>query len=317
MPELTIVIVSWNARRFVQKCLSSLQAATIGLDTEVFVIDNASSDGTPELIEQQFPKIKLIRNPMNAGFAAANNIGIVLSRGKYVALINSDVEVPAGCLQKMICYLDRYPSVGMLGPKMLTSSGSAAPSCMRRPSLRILLTHALGLASFLPNLNLHVQNPESLGTQSVDVLNGWFWLVRKEALDQVGLLDERFFMYGEDIDWCHRFWNGGWKVVYFPDAEAVHYGGASSARAPVRFYIEMQRANLQYWRRYHGLISQTAFLLIILLHQACHLLGYAVVFALIPRLRAEASFKCQRSAACLRWLFLPSALVAGGKPACC
>jgi GT2 family glycosyltransferase len=302
MPDLSIVIVSWNAKEYMRKCLSSLRTACTGLSTEIFVVDNASSDGTPDAVEQEFPEVRLIRNTVNAGFATANNIGMRMATGKYVALINSDVEVLAGCLQKMVSYLEQHPSVGMLGPKMLTPSGSAAPSCMRRPRLSIWLTHAVGLASLLPTLSLQIQNPDSLGTRDVDVLNGWFWMVRKEALDQVGLLDERFFMYGEDIDWCHRFWERGWKLVYFPEAKALHYGAASSARAPVRFYVEMQRANLQYWKRYHGRISQAVYIVIIFLHQVCRVLGYGAVCLVTPDARHEAAFKCQRSAACLRWL---------------
>jgi GT2 family glycosyltransferase len=302
MFDLSIVIVSWNAKEYVRQCLSSLRAATAGLSAEVIVVDNASSDGTPDVIEQEFPEVKLVRNSNNAGFAKGNNIGIRMASGKYVALINSDVTVPVGCLQKMVCYLDQHPAVGMLGPRMLTPSGFPGPSCMRKPSLGIWLTHALGLASFIPKLSLQIQHPESVGTEEVDVLNGWFWMVRKVALDQVGLLDERFFMYGEDIDWCHRFWERGWRLVYFADAEALHFGGASSARAPVLFYVEMQRANLQYWKRYHGRISQVAYFLIVFLHQVCRVLGYSVVYLLQPHARCEAAYKCERSAACLQWL---------------
>jgi GT2 family glycosyltransferase len=256
------------------------------------------------MIEREFPDARLIRNSTNAGFAKANNKGIKLATGKYVALVNSDVEVPPGCLSKMFSYMEQEPSIGMLGPLMLTPSGAPAPSCMRRPSLSIWLTYALGLASLIPQLSLHIRHPESLGTREVDVLNGWFWMLRRDAIEDVGLLDERFFMYGEDLDWCHRFSNKGWKIVYYPEAEALHYGGASSEQAPARFYVEMQRANLQYWKRYHGRASQAAYVLIIFLHEVCRVLGYGIV-CLFGRtdVRPLAVSKCQRSAACIKWLF--------------
>lgn len=302
MCDLSIVIVSWNATNYVRQCLSSLRTACKGLNTEIIVVDNASCDATPDVVEREFPEVQLVRNPTNAGFARANNIGVRMATGQYIALINSDVEVPSGCLQKMVSYLNQNSPVGMLGPMMLTPSGAPGPSCMRRPRLGIWLSHAVGLASIVPQLNLQIQHPESLGIREVDVLNGWFWMVRKDALAEVGLLDERFFMYGEDIDWCHRFWEAGWKIVYFPEAKALHYGGASSARAPVRFYVEMQRANLQYWKRYHGRISQAVYLAIIFLHQVCRVLGYGAVYLVKPRARSEAAFKVERSAACLHWL---------------
>lgn len=305
MLDLSIIIVSWNAKDYLRQCLLSLQRAHAGLSTEVVVVDNASSDGSAGMVAREFPQVLLVRNATNAGFAAANNIGLRLARGKYVALINSDVEVPRGCLETMVGYMDQHESVGMLGPRMLTPSGEIGPSCMNRPSLRIWLASALGLARVVRGAGLHIIHPELLKTQEVDVLNGWFWMVRKSALENVGLLDEQFFMYGEDIDWSRRFWDRGWKVVYFAEAEALHYGGASSARAPVRFYVEMQRANLQYWKRYHGRASQAAYLLIVALHQAFRLLGYGAVYALRPQARVDAGFKCRRSAACLQWLVTP------------
>jgi GT2 family glycosyltransferase len=303
MPGISIVIVSWNAKHLVQQTLISLQQSCSDLSTEVFVVDNASSDGTPDMVQQEFPDVRLIRCQRNLGFAKANNVAMRLARGKYVCLINSDVTVPPGCLQRMVGYMEQDCSIGMLGPKMLARDGTTGPSCMRRPTLSIWLVHALGLSSFCKNLSLHVTNGDSAGVQEVEVLNGWFWMVRRSALDQVGLLDEQFFMYGEDIDWCHRFWENGWKVVYFPQAAAVHYGAGSSSTMPVRFYVEMQRANLQYWKRHHNRISQFAYILILFLHQIARVLGYGAVFVLKPSVRSDVSDKIKRSAACLCWLF--------------
>jgi GT2 family glycosyltransferase len=301
--DLSIVIVSWNTKEFVRQCLGSLRQSCKRIRTEIVVVDNASADGTPEMVEQEFPEVKLIRNLVNAGFAKGNNVGLRMATGRYIALINSDVTVPPACLQAMCEYMDQNDSVGMLGPTMLTPSGKVGASCMRRPTLGIWLVHALGLSSLIRCASLHMENFRPARPQEVDVLNGWFWLVRKQALDSVGLLDEQYFMYGEDIDWCHRFWKNGWRIVYLPGAAAVHFGGGSSARAPARFYVEMQRANMQYWKRYHNTISQAAYTAIVAFHQALRVTGYGVLYAINPSQRAEAVAKVERSAACLRWLF--------------
>lgn len=302
MLDLSIVIVSWNTRDFVRQCLSSIETGRGEFTLETFVVDNASSDGTPGMIQEEFPAVKLIRNQSNLGFARANNSAVREAAGKYVCLINSDVTVPAGCLQKLFEYMEQNTSVGMAGPAMLTPCGAVGPSCMRRPTLRIWLVQALGLSSVFSGTSLHIDKAGAVGSYDVNVLNGWFWMVRRSALERVGFLDEDFFMYGEDIDWCHRFWALGWRVVYFPDAVAVHYGGASSSRAPVSNYIEMQRANIQYWKRYHNSVSQGVYVAIIFLHQLLRVFGYGAVYFLKPAARSEASFKVKRSSACLRWL---------------
>jgi len=303
MFDVSIVIVSWNTRELVRQCLASLPQGCGRLTREILVVDNASSDGTPEMVQTEFPDVVLIRNQANLGFAKANNLGVRSARGKYVCLINSDVNVPAGCIEKMFDYMEGEDAVGLLGPKMLSGEGVPSPSCMQRPTLFITFINALGLSGLFQRAGLHMKNFHRVTSQDVDVLNGWFWMARRRALDNVGLLDEQFFMYGEDIDWCDRFWGAGWRVVYFPQAAAIHYGAASSARAPIRFYIEMHRANLQYWKRHHGALSQAAYLSIVILHHVCRVLGYGAVYALYPPRRSDVSIKISRSAACLRWLF--------------
>ena len=136
----------------------------------------------------------------------------------------------------------------------------------------------------------------------VQVLTGWFWMVRREALAQVGGLDEQFFMYGEDIDWCRRYWQAGWRVVFYPNAEALHYGGGSSAKAPIRFAIEMLRARLQYIRKHHSIFARIAFRVTLWLHHLLRIAGYGVLLLLSKSHRAEAAFKVRQSCACLLWL---------------
>jgi GT2 family glycosyltransferase len=302
MLDLSIIIVSWNTQVLVRQCLLSLRKSSCGLRAETIVVDNASSDGTPEMIALEFPEVILIRNRENLGFARANNIGLKIAKGRYVALINSDVTVLQDCLQSLIRYLDNHGSVGLSGPRMLTPAGVASSSCMRQPTLAIFIAHALGLASFFKRFALHLTNAGSTAVQEVDVLNGWFWVARRSALEEVGLLDERFFMYGEDIEWCGRFRKNGWKVVFCPKASAIHYGGGSSKRDPVRFYLELNRARLQYWKLGHGFPSSAVYLAILTLHQMLRLLGYGLVYSLGGRSAGQTLLKIKRSAVCLQWL---------------
>ena len=318
MKNLSIVIVSWNAKKFVDECLGSLRTVSGQSDVEIFVVDNCSTDGTPELVRESYPEVVLIQNQSNVGFARANNVGIARSTGEYVALINSDVRVLPGCIEKMLAYMRSDSRVGLLGPRMLGATGKSARSYMSAPTLWRCFCRALALDVVFPS-------SKALGSYTmpyfkrdqiteVDVLNGWFWMTRREALDEVGLLDETFFMYGEDIDWCKRFRDAGWKVVYFPEAESIHYGGASSAKAPVRFYVEMQRANFQYWQKHFSRLSQFAFLAIVALHQALRIIPYGLR-AVIGTGRSDARYKVQRSFACLRWIMGLSGLFSAWDPA--
>jgi GT2 family glycosyltransferase len=177
---------------------------------------------------------------------------------------------------------------------------------MRFPTIWNILLRALAMDSVL-------KGPGTLGgflmadfhfdqIKDMDVLNGWFWMARREALDQVGLLDERFFMYGEDIDWCHRFRLAGWRIVFYPEAEALHYGGASSSNAPVRFSVEMERANLQYWQKYHGRILLFFYKLVVYLHHTVRAVGWGLAYLGKPSSRSRAQFEVIQNVACIRWL---------------
>jgi GT2 family glycosyltransferase len=306
MVDISLIIVSWNAKNMVAQCLESLERYAGNPAIEIIVVDNASSDGTVELIRNRFSHVQLIGNATNIGFARGNNKGINVSTGKYICLINSDVQVPEGCLEKMVEHMKQHPKIGMLGPKMLLPDGSTGSSCRRFPTVWNWFCRALALDSI-------VKGSRTFGDflmtafkydriADVDALTGWFWVVRREALNQVGPLDERFFMYGEDIDWPKRFHQLGWKVVFYPDAEAIHYCAASSSQDPTRFYIEMNRASIQYFRKHHDLFRVVGFWVATWLHQVIRIFGYGLIYLLGSPGRAEAEFKMKRSLACLLWL---------------
>ncbi len=306
MIAVSIVIVTWNCRKFAEECLDSLRAYYQNPQAEIIVVDNASSDGTPEFVRNSYPGVFLIQNESNLGFAKPNNIGIRKSSGKYVCLINSDVRVLDGCIEKMLAYMEGNLRIGLLGPRMLGRDGKSYRSWMGAPTLWRMFCRALAFDVLFPQSKLFAGllvpyfNRDQIA--EVDVLNGWFWMTRREALKEVGLLDEALFVYGDDLDWSKRFHDAGWKVVYFPKAESFHYGGGSTARAPVGFSVEMQRANFQYWQKNYGRTSQLAYLFIIWIHQVIRLVGYALVLLVSKSKRSEAAFKLKRSSACMLWV---------------
>lgn len=305
-PDASVIIVTWNGKKYAEMCLRSLSHVH-DLSFETIVVDNASTDGTPELVEREFSQVRLIHSGGNLGFAKGNNIGIRASRGRYLCLVNSDVIVPPDCLSTMIRFMDANPSVGLAGPAMLgPNGGGVRRSSMRFPSLANSLVRALALDTVGPVKKLVksqlMTDFHHDDIADVDVLNGWFWVARREAVDQVGPLDEQFFMYGEDVDWCRRFHQAGWRIVFYPAASAVHFGGASSSVAPVRFYVEQERANIQYWRKHHSLPATAAYCAIVFLHNVIRLVAYLGVSALISNKRRIAVAKARCSWFLLGWM---------------
>lgn len=305
-PAVSVVIVVWNAKKYVIECLESLREHCRKSCDEVIIVDNASSDGTPELIAEMFPEFRLICNSENLGFAKANNIGLAEATGDYLCLVNSDVKFTSDCISPMLKYLGENPRVAVLGPKMLAPDGVAWRSTMRFPTVWNQFCRALGLDVAFKKSRLFggllMSDFDHQTTAPVEVLNGWFIVVRRSAINRVGLLDPQFFMYGEDVDWCYRFRQAGDEVVFFAEAEAIHYGGASSANAPVHFYLEMCRANWQYWEKHKGWFSQIAFLITVAINNSIRVMRAALAYLFMPAHRPKALFRIKRSLACLRWL---------------
>jgi GT2 family glycosyltransferase len=195
----------------------------------------------------------------------------------------------------------------MVGPRITGGDGKLQRSCRGFPNLWNMLCRALALDSIFPRNKLFAGFSLTYWAHDelrpVDILSGCFWLIRREALAKTGLLDENFFMYGEDLDWCKRFWKNGWKVFFVPGAEAIHYGGGSSANAPLRFFIERQRADLQYWKKHHSRPAVAVFFLICCLHLVLRAIGYTLALGFKRNERQAYRHKVGRSLACLKWMF--------------
>lgn len=303
--SISVIIVSWNAKNYLLQCLESLSNRPSKYLKEVIVVDNASSDGSVDEVKVKFPDVRLIRNAANLGFSRGNNIGVRASTGDYVCLINSDIKLLGNCLEILRTYAETHPEIGMIGPRILDGDGQVQSSCRGFPRLWNMLCRALALDALLPHWGIFngylLRHWGQDGAREVDILSGCFWFIRRQALQKVGLLDEGFFMYGEDMDWCKRFWTNGWKLKFVPSAEAVHYGGKSSINAPIRFYIEKQRADLQYWRKHHGKAGMLAYFLISLIHHLVRVVGYSLV-SVVRNSNSGSRFKTKRSLRCLAWM---------------
>lgn len=278
--SVSVIIVSWNAKDYLVECLQSLTAPASQHPLEIIVVDNASADGSPEIVEKDFPQVRLIRTGANLGFAKANNIGIKQCSGEYVCLINSDVNVLKDSIAYLVAYMEAHPSVGIAGPRMLDAKGNTGRSCRGFPGVWNMFCHALALDALFPNWRLFggyiLRYWPQNTTREVGILGGWFWIIRRQALEQVGLLDENFFFYGEDMDWCKRFHLGKWQVMFVAETASTHYGGGSSKRAPLKYYIQQQRADRQYWKKHHSGAGQFAYFCICVLYHTVRMVGHGI-----------------------------------------
>lgn len=225
--DLSIVIINWNTRDLLRDSLQSVFAGLGALQAEVIVVDNASTDGSVAMIETEFPKAQLLVNRKNRGFAAANNQGFGVAKGRHVLLLNSDTVVKGQVLPAMVAWMDAHPAAGIMGPRVLNRDGSMQVSSTGFPTLKRLLAQTLGLTRLRAFDDYRMENWDRKDERQVEVISGCCMLVRAAALQKVGPLDQSFFFYGEETDWCRRFADAGWEVVFAPVGEIVHFGGGS------------------------------------------------------------------------------------------
>lgn len=254
--DLSIIIVNWNVKDLLKICLQSACKPSPGLTTEIIVVDSASADGSPQMVQKEFPQICLIASNENIGYAKGNNVGINAAQGRYLLLLNPDTVVEKDALSCLIDYMDAHPAVGAAGPQLLWPDGAVQSSRRRFPTLGSLFWESTLLGQWFPN-NRHVQNyhftdqsPDKI--QLVDWVVGAALLIRREAWQQTGPIDESFFMYFEETDWCRRCAEAGWKIHYMPQAKITHYEGKSSEQIVAARTIRFQRSKLRYTRKYFG-----------------------------------------------------------------
>jgi len=254
-PDLSVIIVSWNVRELLESCLASIRKGQGELLLEVIVVDAGSSDNSAEMVRQKYPETSLIERADNVGFPKGNNIGMRVAKGRYILLLNPDTEVIDNALLTMVAYMENHRDVGVVGGKLIYPDGSIQSSRRRFPNLITGLFESTWLEPFAPNRVLEQYYAQDLAKDKpvdVDWLMGACLMVRSEVVGQIGLMDEAYFMYSEELDWCRRIKEANWRVIYLPSAVIMHHEGKSSEQAVVSRHINYQRAKLRYFRKYHG-----------------------------------------------------------------
>ncbi len=241
--KLSVIIVNYNVKHFLEQCLHSVYNARTNFNLEVFVVDNNSVDGSCHLVREKFPKVKLIANKSNGGFSVANNQAIRMSEGEYILLLNPDTVIMEDTFEKIISFMDQHPDAGGLGVKMIDGKGRFLPESKRGlPTPWVAFYKVFGFSGLFPKskifgrYHLSYLNPDNI--HKVDVLCGAFMLIRRGALEKTGLLDEAFFMYGEDIDLSYRILQKGYNNYYFPETTIIHYKGESTRKGSIN-YVKM------------------------------------------------------------------------------
>lgn len=248
--KLSVVIVSYNVRSFLTACLDSVQRALEGIESEVFVVDNHSSDDSVEVIARDYTWVHLINNKDNLGFSKANNIAIRESKGEYILLLNPDTIVAPETLQGVLQFMDKHPEAGGAGVRMHNADGSLAPESRRAiPTPFVAARKMLGLTKRYYMSHLSWEEPAQ-----IEVVSGAFMLLRRKAIQEVGLLDEDFFMYGEDIDLSYRLLKGGWQNWFLP-FDIVHYKGQSTRKSDFRYVHIFYQAMLIFFRKHYSHLS--------------------------------------------------------------
>ncbi len=253
-PDLSVIIVNWNGIGILRDCLRSVFDNSSANEAEVIVIDNASEDGSQEMVESEFPSVALIKNTVNRGFAAANNQGLAVANGRYLLLLNTDTVVLGDALQRSVAYMEQHQDVGAFGCRVLNPDRTMQPTCFRYPSLFNLALWATGLTA-LPGSFFGRQTYrgwERDTDRDVDVVTGCYLMIRREVFEAVGPLDEQFFFFGEETDWCTSIARAGWKVRFAPVGEIIHIGNVSGKKHSHRRDFMLASGYVRLHRKHSG-----------------------------------------------------------------
>lgn len=260
---VSVIIVNWNTRQILHDCLASIAEQTT-LPLEIIVVDNASTDGSPEMVAEAFPDAVLIANDENRGFAAGNNQGLSVSRGEKILLLNPDTIILDRAIDKMCAWLDNHPDVGCVGCQVLEDQHTIQRTCFADPGLVSLTLVEFGLMRLAPRSVLlgypEYGNWNRDTERDVDVVSGMFMLVPRPVFENVGLLDEAFFIYSEEADWCRRIRNAGYRCVFTPAAQIIHLDGGSKSTEQINseMYVQMQKSKTIYVRKHLGWLGGIA-----------------------------------------------------------
>ncbi len=289
--QISIVIVNWNTEALLRQCLASIMAHPPTGAFEVIVVDNASTDGSVSMVRDEFPGVLLLTNEKNVGFAAGNNRAIEASAGDTILLLNSDTVVRPGALEALWQFMERHPEAGAAGARLLNPDGSLQHSCFPLPTL---LSEGLHLFHLDHRPRRAMQEWDVSEPRRVGALLGACILLRREAVEQVGLLDEGYFMYSEEIDYCRRLHEAGWALYWAPEAEVVHYGGQSTRQVATEMFLRLYAGKLRYFRKHEGARAGRIYKLILLAAALFRLLLAPLAFLAPATKRQEQLSLAQR-----------------------
>jgi GT2 family glycosyltransferase len=260
--DLSVLIVSWNTRDLLARCLESLrcQGPTC---PEVFVVDNASADRTAQMVRKCFPWVRLIENCANQGFARGNNQGLTLSDARYALLLNPDTEVPSGTLRTLVSFMDSNPQAGAAGARLLNPNGTLQAWCSPAPTLAREVWRLFHLDTLHRRAQYDMAHWNDRAPREVDMVPGTCLILRREALQEVGLLDEDYFIYSEEVDLCYRLRRRGWSIFWVPQAVVVHHGGQSTRQVAASMFLQLYRSKVVYFRKNHGRSQARVYKLIV------------------------------------------------------
>ncbi|MBE2199056.1 MAG: glycosyltransferase family 2 protein [Anaerolinea sp.] len=286
--DLSIIIVSWNTRELLAACLSSLRAyPPEGFTYETWVVDNASSDGSAAMVRQEFLEVHLLESGGNLGFAGGNNLAIAQSDGRYLLLLNPDTELLPGALTALLTFMERHAEAGGAGSRLLNPDHTLQPSCHPLPTLTGEFWRLLHLDLLLPHGVYKMHRWDTAVPRQVDIVQGASFILRRSVLEKVGLLDDSYFMYSEEVDLCYRIKRAGWPLYWVPESQVIHYGGQSTRQAAAQMFVELYRGKVQYFRKNQGAVVAAVYKAILFL-AALPRLPLLVVGHLLPGERGKA-----------------------------
>ncbi|MEN4012615.1 MAG: glycosyltransferase family 2 protein [Bellilinea sp.] len=287
--HVSILIVSYNVRGYLEKCLDSIFQQVHACRVEVIVVDNLSTDGSAESVAARFPQVRLIRSQSNLGFAGGNKIGFPITKGRYILLLNPDTIVEPGGVDALVNFLDAHPCSAAAGSLLLNPDGSLQPSCFPFPTPLREMWRLLHLDKLIPVALYPQHNWDSSKPHRVDVLQGTSLALRRKAIEQTGFLDDTFFMYSEEVDLCYRLHLAGWQLHWVPASKVIHFGGQSTRQSAQTMFLQLYRAKTQYFRKHHGPFMVFVYKIILILASMLRLAASPFFFILFPKKRQEHS----------------------------
>lgn len=263
--DLSIIIVNWNTKKLLVECLDSIYRSPQNIEYDIWVVDNASTDGSSELVRERYPEVNLIANEVNIGFARANNLAYQQCTGKNILLLNPDTVVEPHAIEKLIQFLNQKANAGMVGPRLLNPDGTLQVSAFPVPTLSKEFWRLFHLDNFIPYAKYPIETWDTGSVREVDTLLGACMLIRRETLGESSIFDEEYFIYSEEVDLCTRLKKDGWHLYWLPSSVVIHHGAQSTQQVAEEMFLKLYAGKVLYFRKHHSKVAVFLYKLILLL----------------------------------------------------